>query len=168
MNDVVMADKVDSIYEIPFETIDEKPVNLEQYKNKVLMIVNVASKCGFTRQYKDLEKLYQEYKDKGLVVLGFPCNQFLSQESKDNAQIKQFACEKYGVTFPMFAKLNVRGKSQHLLYKYLKENMEEKPRVKFIPWNFSKILVDRQGNVKKRYAPTTGIDNIKKEIEKLL
>lgn len=157
-----------ALYDIPLETIDGETTNLNNYKGKVLLIVNVASKCGFTPQYKDLEVLYQKYKDDGLVVLGFPCNQFLRQEPGTNAEIKEFAKSCFNVTFPMFTKLNVQGKEQHPLYKYLKDNIEEKPKMKFIPWNFTKILVDKEGNVKKRYTPRENIQVIENEIKKLL
>lgn len=158
------TDQFDNLYEIPVETIKGEKTTLKNYKNKVLLIVNLASKCGFTPQYKDLENLYRQYKDKEFVVLGFPCNQFLRQEPGTNKEIEEFATSCFNVTFPMFAKLNVRGKEQHPLYKFLKDNIKEKPKMQFIPWNFTKILVDKDGNVLRRYAPKTAMEDVEKDV----
>ena len=155
-------------YNFKFNGIDGKQINLADYENKVLVVVNVASRCGFTPQYKDLENLYQSFKDKGLVVLGFPCNQFLHQEPGSNEQIEAFAKKKFHVTFPMFAKISVKGSDAAPLYRYLKQHLQERTILPLIPWNFTKFLVSRQGVVEKRYPPTTSFDVVQSDIEKLL
>lgn len=132
------------------ENIDGQPTNLEQFKGKVVLIVNVASKCGFTPQYTGLEALYKKYKDDGFVIIGFPANNFKSQEPGTNAQIKQFCTSKYDVTFPMMAKISVKGADKAPLYKYL----TEEPTAKFpgdITWNFNKFIVGRDGHVVARF-----------------
>lgn len=156
-----------SLYAIEANTINGQSMNLETYQGQVLLIVNVASRCGFTPQYAELETLYREYKARGFSVLGFPCDQFLHQEPGSNEEIKGFAESCFHVTFPLFAKIDVKGKDQAPLYAYLAKNIEKKPW-KFIPWNFTKILVDSQGRVLKRYLPTTSFKTIRKEIEPLL
>lgn len=155
-----------SIYEFNAKSIDGKDVSLSEYKGKVLLIVNVASKCGFTPQYEGLEKLYKKYKDKGLVILGFPCNQFGKQEHGTEQEIAEFCKVNYGVTFPMFAKIDVNGENAHPLYKYLKEKAPGILSTQDIKWNFTKFLVDREGNVVTRYAPATTPETIEKEIQK--
>lgn len=155
-----------SIYEFSAKSIDGKDVKFCDYKGKVLLIVNVASKCGFTPQYEGLEKLYKSYKDKGLVILGFPCNQFGKQEPGTEEEIAQFCQMNYGVTFPMFAKIDVNGENTHPLYVYLKEKAPGILSTQDIKWNFTKFLVDREGNVVARYAPATTPDTIEKEIQK--
>ncbi len=155
------------LYNIPLVNIDGTPTSLNPYKGKVLLIVNVASRCGFTPQYTELEKLYQDYKDQGFEVLAFPCDQFLHQEPGSNQEIKQFAESCFRVTFPLFAKLDVKGNNQSRLYAYLKENIEKRP-FKFIPWNFTKILVSPQGRVICRFLPTTSFKKIRQDIEHLL
>jgi glutathione peroxidase len=142
-----------SIYDITARRIDGSERNLDEYRGKALLIVNVASRCGFTPQYTGLEALYRKYKDQGFEVLGFPCNQFGAQEPGDEAQIGAFCSSTYEVSFPLFAKIDVNGENAHPLYQHLKG---EKPGVlgtEAIKWNFTKFLVDRQGNVVKRYAP---------------
>lgn len=156
------------IYEIPVKTIDGTETTLAEYRGKVLLIVNVASKCGFTPQYKGLEAIYQKYKDQGLVVLGFPCNQFGGQEPGTEAEIQSFCSLNYGVTFPMFAKVDVNGTDEHPLYAYLKSQKSGLLGFDAIKWNFSKFLVDRSGNVVDRYAPTTTPDSISADIETYL
>ena len=136
------------------------------YKRQVL-VVNTASKCGFTPQLKDLEDLYKEYKDSGVEILGFPCNQFLNQEPGDNNEVKNFCQINYGVTFNMFEKIDVNGSNAHPIYKYLKDQ-EKGILTKDIKWNFTKFLIDRNGNVIKRYSPTTSPLKIKEDIEKIL
>jgi glutathione peroxidase len=153
-----------TLYDIPVESIDGKHTSLKPYKGKVLLIVNVASKCGFTPQYAELEKLHQDYKARGFEVLGFPCDQFLHQEPGNNQEIKEFAESCFRVTFPLFGKLDVKGKNQSELYSYLQKNIEKRT-FKFIPWNFSKILVNSEGRVLKRYLPTTSFSKIKEDIE---
>ena len=144
-----------NIYDFEVKTISGETITMDAFKNKVLLIVNVASKCGFTEQYAGLESLYKKYKDKGLVVLGFPCNQFMNQEPLSEDEIKSFCSLTYGVTFPMFAKIDVNGENTHPLYKYLKESKKGLLGSEAIKWNFTKFLVDKNGNVINRYAPAT-------------
>lgn len=143
------------IYDYEVKTIDGKILKMETFKNKVLLIVNVASKCGFTSQYEGLERLYQTYKDQGLVILGFPCNQFMNQEPLDEEAIKSFCSLTYTVTFPLFAKIDVNGEQTHPLYAHLKEAQKGLLGSEAIKWNFTKFLVDKEGNVLKRFAPAT-------------
>jgi glutathione peroxidase len=157
-----------SIYDIPVTTIDGAPAALEPYRGKVLLVVNVASKCGFTPQYAGLEELYRTYRDRGLVVLGFPCNQFMWQEPGDDNDIKSFCALKYNVTFPMFAKVDVNGRSAHPLYKHLKSAARGFLWSRAIKWNFTKFLVDRTGTVVRRFAPMTKPHKLARHIEKLL
>lgn len=145
-----MADT--GVHGFTMKTIDGKEQPLAAYQGKVLLIVNVASKCGFTPQYKGLEALYGKYKDRGLVVLGFPANNFMGQEPGTEEQIKEFCSLKYGVTFPMFAKISVKGGDIHPLYKYLTESSSPPGAVS---WNFNKFLVDRSGNVVARWGSKT-------------
>ena len=157
-----------SIYDIPLIDIDGKSTTLSPYKNKVLLIVNVASKCGFTRQYSGLEELHQTYHSKGLVVLGFPCNQFAGQEPDDEKQIKNFCSTKYGVSFPMFSKINVNGSSRHPLFEQLIGPDGHLPGN--IKWNFSKILVNKDGTAVERFGSLTSPSSKKllKRIDELL
>jgi glutathione peroxidase len=157
-----------SIYEIAVKTIDGKEVTLADYQGKVLLIVNVASKCGFTSQYKGLESLYQKYKAEGLEILGFPCNQFGGQEPGTETEIQSFCSLNYGVTFPMFAKIDVNGTHEHSLYAYLKSKKTGLLGFDAIKWNFSKFLIDRQGEVVERYAPSTSPESISTDIETYL
>ena len=142
-----------SIYSIPLKNIDGGARSLDEYRGKVLLIVNVASRCGFTPQYRGLEDLYLKYRDRGLVVLGFPCNQFGAQEPGTEAEIKGFCEAKFGVSFPLFAKIEVNGKGAHPLYRYLKEARPGLLGSKTIKWNFTKFLVSRDGAVLQRFAP---------------
>lgn len=156
------------LYDFTIKTSDGKDTTLSPYQGKVLLIVNVASKCGFTPQYEGLEKLNASYKDRGLMVLGFPCNQFGAQEPGTDSDIQSFCSMNYGVTFPVFSKVDVNGESAHPLYQYLKK---EEPGVfgtEGIKWNFTKFLVSRDGKVIKRYAPTTKPEDIAKDIEAAL
>ncbi len=142
-----------SLYDIDLVTIDGKLQKMDVYRGKTLLIVNVASQCGFTPQYTGLQALYDKFKDNGVVVLGFPCDQFGHQGPDGEAEIEQFCTRNYGVTFPMFAKIEVNGVNAHPLYKYLKS---EKPGIlgtEAIKWNFTKFLVGADGAVVKRYAP---------------
>jgi glutathione peroxidase len=157
-----------SIYDIPVTTIDGEATPLAPYRGKVMLIVNVASKCGFTPQYTGLEELYRTYKDRGLVVLGFPCNQFMWQEAGDEADIKSFCTLKYNVTFPMFAKVDVNGQNAHALYKHLKSAARGFLWTRAIKWNFTKFLIDCEGNVVRRYATRTKPHKLAPDIEKLL
>jgi glutathione peroxidase len=145
---------------------EEKP--LSQYQGKVLLIVNTASKCGFTSQLEGLEAIYKKYSDKGLVVLGFPCNQFLYQDSGSNSEIATFCQRNYGVSFPMYAKIEVNGRGTHPLYKFLKDSARGMWRTKRIKWNFTKFLVDKNGKVIKRYATATPPEAIEQDIASLL
>jgi glutathione peroxidase len=146
---VVSAQAAGSIYDIPVKDIDGKPTSLKTYEGKVLLIVNVASKCGYTPQYTGLEALYEKYKDKGLLVLGFPCNQFGGQEPGTNEQIKQFCSSKYQVTFPLFDKIEVNGPNRNQLYTMLAG--EGSPFPGNIKWNFNKFLIGRDGKILKRF-----------------
>ena len=141
-----------TLYDIPVTAIDGTAATLAPYRGKVLLVVNVASQCSFTPQYAGLEALYREHKDRGLVVLGFPCNQFLRQEPGTEADVKQFCSVRFGVTFPLFAKVDVNGPDAHPLYRYLKEQRPGTLGTAAIKWNFTKFLVDRDGNVVKRYG----------------
>ena len=155
-------------YDFSATDIDGAPKPLADYRGKVLLIVNVASQCGFTPQYTGLEKLARDYGDRGLVVLGFPCDQFGHQEPGNEAEIKNFCSLNYDVTFPMFAKIDVNGDKAHPLWKWLKEEKGGFLGIDAIKWNFSKFLVDRDGEVIKRYAPTDKPESIAKDIEKAL
>ena len=137
------------LYSIPLKNIEGQPVKLKQYEGKVLLIVNVASKCGFTPQYDGLEALWKEYRDRGLVVLGFPCNQFGAQEPGSEEEIRQFCTSKFKVTFPMFSKVNVNAPDQHPLYEAL--TTKDSPAAGPIKWNFSKILVGKDGKIISRF-----------------
>jgi glutathione peroxidase len=141
------------------DSIDGEPVALEQYRGKVVLIVNVASRCGLTPQYEALQAMYERYADQGLVVLGFPCNQFGGQEPKDEAGIKQFCSTEYGVTFPMFAKIDVKGDNQLPLYAYLTGLDTQPTGSGDIQWNFEKFVLDRNGQVIARFEPRTKPDD---------
>lgn len=156
------------LYDIPVTTIDGTPATLGPYRGRVLLVVNVASKCGFTCQYAGLEALYREFKDRGLVVLGFPCDQFLHQEPDAEAEIKQFCSLKYDVTFPMFAKVAVNGPHAHLLYQYLKGERRGLLGTRAIKWNFAKFLVDRTGGVVGRFSMFTAPSKLRNRIDALL
>ncbi|GGP54036.1 glutathione peroxidase [Shewanella algicola] len=157
-----------AIYPITVKDIKGNDVAMETFKDKVLLIVNTASKCGFTPQYQALETLYQQYKDRGLVVLGFPCNQFGKQEQGDDAEISQFCELNFGVTFPLFSKIEVNGINSHPLYQHLKKSAKGLLGSESIKWNFTKFLVDKNGRVIERYAPTTKPEELSATIEKLL
>ena len=141
---------------------------MEEFKGKTILVVNTASACGLTPQYKGLEKLYQKYKDKGLVVLGFPCNQFGNQESGTSEEIQEFCQVNYGVSFPMFEKIKVNGSSAHPLFKFLKSKLGGGIFGSKIKWNFTKFLINKNGVPKKRFGPTTIPKDLEKHIEKLL
>lgn len=157
-----------NIYTFNVQTIDGKETTLADYKGKAMLIVNVASQCGFTPQYTGLEALYRKYKDKGLVVLGFPCNQFGAQEPGDENEIENFCKLTYDVTFPMFAKIDVNGAETHPLYAYLKKEEKGVLGTEAIKWNFTKFLVNKSGEVVHRYAPQTTPESLGKDIEGVL
>jgi glutathione peroxidase len=159
---------VASLYDFTVDDITGHPVSLDRYKGKVVLVVNTASKCGFTPQYKGLEALHRKYRDKGFEVLGFPCNQFGGQEPGNEHEIATFCETNYGVTFPMFAKIDVNGEKAHPLYRLLKHDAPGILGSEAIKWNFTKFLVDREGHVVKRYASTDTPDQIAKDIEGLL
>ena len=157
-----------TLYELGAQDIEGKPRTLAEFKDKVLLVVNVASRCGFTPQYAGLEALWRKYRDRGLVVLGFPCNQFGAQEPGDEAAIGEFCSSKYDVTFPMFSKFEVNSENTHPVYRYLKKASPGVLGSEGIKWNFTKFLVDAKGNVVARYASVTKPEKIAVDIEALL
>jgi glutathione peroxidase len=159
---------VSDIYQFSANNIKGEEVPLKAYQGKLLIIVNTASKCGFTPQFKGLEELYLEYSEKGLEILGFPCNQFLKQDPGTDSEISEFCSLNYGVTFPMFSKIEVNGDNAHPLYKYLKSEAKGLMGSEKIKWNFTKFLVDQQGKVVKRYAPNTEPKDMVKDIDAAL
>ena len=157
-----------SIYDFKVKDINNEEVSLSKYKDKVLLIVNVASKCGFTSQYEGLERLYDKYKNKDFMVLGFPSNQFANQEPGTNEEIKEFCILTFGVEFDMFAKIDVNGENESALYTYLKKQASGILGSESIKWNFTKFLVDKNGKVIDRYAPTTKPSEIEEKIIELI
>ncbi|WP_010494029.1 glutathione peroxidase [Paenibacillus elgii] len=157
-----------SVYDFSATTIQGADKPLSDYRGSVLLIVNTASACGLTPHYEGLQKLYETYKDQGLVVLGFPCNQFAGQEPGTEAEIAQFCETRYNVTFPLFAKIDVKGEHAHPLYQYLVSYVPEPYRTGDIEWNFVKFLVNRQGEVVKQYSARTEPAAIEEDIQKLL
>jgi glutathione peroxidase len=157
-----------SLYDIPVTTIDGKSVTLEPYRGRLLLIVNVASQCGFTPQYAGLEALYRRYEERGLTVLGFPCDQFGHQEPGTEAAIQRFCADTYDVTFPLFAKIAVNGRDTHPLYALLKSAAPGIVGTESIKWNFTKFLVARDGTVLKRYASKDTPQSIQRDIASLL
>ncbi|NMT63951.1 glutathione peroxidase [Marinobacter orientalis] len=158
----------ESIYDFRATDIHGREHSLEEFRGKVLLIVNTASKCGFTPQFEGLQSLYTDLKDKGLEVLGFPCNQFRNQDPADDKAISEFCSLNYGVDFPMFSKVEVNGPNAHPLFQYLKHNARGLLGSEAIKWNFTKFLVSRDGEVVGRYPPTTKPSAIRADIEKLL
>jgi len=159
---------VATVHDFSAKTIDGQEQKLDAYRGKTLLIVNVASKCGFTPQYEGLEAMYRRLAPKGLEVLGFPCDQFGHQEPGDEESIKSFCSTTYGVTFPMFAKVNVNGKDAHPLFEHLKHEASGVLGTESIKWNFTKFLVDKQGRVLKRFGPKEAPEQIEAEIVSLL
>jgi glutathione peroxidase len=157
-----------SVFDFVCQTTAGKDKPLSDYDNKVLLIVNTASKCGFTPQFEGLEEMYEKYKDQGLEILGFPCNQFGSQDPGSNDEITEFCQLNYGVSFPMFGKIEVNGGDTDPLYQHLKKEAPGALGTKAIKWNFTKFLVDTSGKVLKRYASATKPAAIEKDIKKLL
>lgn len=156
------------IYQFELQTLDGRKTSLAEWQGKTLLIVNVASKCGFTPQYKGLEDLYRKYKDRGLVILGFPCNQFGAQEPGDAEEIKNFCSLTYSVSFPMFSKVDVNGDQTHPLYAHLKSEEKGILGTESIKWNFTKFLVNKNGEVVARFAPQTTPEQLEKEISAIL
>jgi glutathione peroxidase len=159
---------VATLYDFTVNDMAGQPVALDRYKGRVLLVVNTASKCGFTPQYKGLEALYRKYQDRGLEVLGFPCNQFGAQEPGNEQEIATFCETNYDVTFPMFAKVDVNGDHAAPLYRYLKSARPGLLGTEAIKWNFTKFLVDRGGNVVKRYAPNDTPESLEGDVAKAL
>ena len=154
-----------NFYQFSAKSLQGKEISMDTYKGKTVLVVNTASKCGLTPQFEGLEALYQKYKDKGLVILGFPCNQFANQEPGDEKSISEGCMINYGVTFPMFSKIDVNGDQAHPLYKYLKKELSGLFGGK-IKWNFTKFLIDAKGNPVKRFAPVTKPEKIDKYLVK--
>lgn len=157
-----------SIYDFNVKTIDGEEISMSKYKGKVLLIVNVASKCGFTGQYEGLEALFEKYKDKDFMVLGFPSNQFANQEPESNEKIKEFCSLTYDVKFDMFSKIDVNGEKESPLYTFLKNSQKGILGTTDIKWNFTKFLVDKDGNVVDRFGSSTSPESIEDDILKLL
>jgi glutathione peroxidase len=157
-----------TIYDFSAKTLDGKPVDLRNYAGKPLLVVNTASKCGFTPQYAGLEELHRRYSDRGLVVLGFPCNQFGAQEPGSATEIGAFCQKNYGVSFPMFEKIDVNGEEAHPIYRWLTGNARGILGTQRIKWNFTKFLLDRNGAIVARYSPLTKPEALTKRIEALL
>lgn len=155
------------IYDFKLNDINNKEISLSEYKDKVILVVNVASRCGYTKQYAELQKIYSELKNKNFVILGFPSNQFL-QEYSDSEKIKEFCTTKWGVTFLIFAPLKVRGKDQHPLYAWLTEQMMRDGKHKEIKWNFEKFLINKNGEVVERFSPSITPLEILPNIKKLI
>ncbi|MBE6062604.1 MAG: glutathione peroxidase [Clostridium butyricum] len=153
-------------YDFTAKKMNGTEVKMEQYKGNIVLIVNTASKCGLTPQLTELEQMYKDYKDRGFEILGFPCNQFANQDPGSNKEISEFCLRNYGVSFTMFEKIDVNGENAHPLYKYLKANTKGIFNNE-IKWNFTKFLIDKEGNVVGRFAPTTNPKKIRKDIEKL-
>jgi len=158
----------DSLYDIDVTSIGGDTFSMDRYRGRTLLIVNVASQCGFTPQYAGLERVYRKYRDRGLMVLAFPCNQFGSQEPGDEAAIERFCVDTYDVTFPLFRKINVNGADAHPLFQLLKRQKRGVLGTEAIKWNFTKFLVDATGAVVARYAPADRPERIDRDIERLL
>ncbi|MDD4636956.1 MAG: glutathione peroxidase [Bacteroidales bacterium] len=166
---LVAANPVESFYSHKVKSLQGKEVALKMYKGKVVLVVNTASKCGYTPQYAGLEALYKKYKGEGLVILGFPCNQFGAQEPGTATEIAEFCTENYGVTFPMFEKIYVNGKDAAPLYVFLKKKLPgKKEEGDDVKWNFTKFLLDRKGNPVQRFAPAVKPAELETEIQRLL
>lgn len=158
---------INNFYQFKANSLQGKEIDMKSYEGNVVLVVNTASKCGLTPQYEGLEKLHKEYKDKGLVILGFPCNQFANQEPGNAKEISENCLINYGVSFQMFSKIDVNGSTAHPIYKYLKKELKGFPGNE-IKWNFTKFLVDRNGNPYKRFSPLTKPGQLRKDIETLL
>lgn len=155
-------------YDLEAKKLNGETVSMSQYEGKTVIVVNTASKCGFTPQYEGLEKMYQEYKDKGLVILGFPCNQFGHQEPGSSDEIQEFCQVNYGVSFPIFEKVDVNGKAAHPVFNYLKSKLSGGLFGRKIKWNFTKFVIDKNGNPVKRFSPITTPEKMESMIRKML
>jgi glutathione peroxidase len=161
-------DTMTDVYSYSAKALDGSEIKFDKYKGDVLLVVNTASKCGFTPQFEGLQKLHQDYASRGLKVLGFPCNQFGNQEPGDSTEIGSFCQRNYGVDFQMFEKVDVNGSHSHPLYRYLTEKAPGLLGIREIKWNFTKFLIDKKGNVVKRYAPTVAPADIEEDVKNLL
>ncbi|HHW80618.1 MAG TPA: glutathione peroxidase [Bacteroidales bacterium] len=157
-----------TFYDFEANNIKGETISMKDYEGKTVIVVNTARKCGFTPQYEGLEKLYQQYKDQGLVILGFPCNQFANQEPGSSDEIEEFCEINYGVTFPLFEKINVNGKETHPIFKFLKSQLSGGIFGSSIKWNFTKFVIDSQGIPVKRFSPNTKPENMENTINELL
>lgn len=157
-----------NFYQFSAKSLQGKDIKMDEFEGKTILVVNTASKCGLTPQYEGLESLYKKYKDKGLVILGFPCNQFGNQEPGDEKSISEGCLINYGVTFPMFSKIDVNGESAHPIFKYLKNELKGGIFGSKIKWNFTKFLINKKGEPLKRFAPTTKPEKIDKYLESYL
>ena len=157
-----------TFYDFEATKLNGQTVSMGEYKDIVIIVVNTASKCGFTPQYEGLEKLYQKYKERGLIILGFPCNQFGNQESGSSEEIEEFCQVNYGVSFPLFEKIEVNGKNAHPIFKYLKSKLSDGILGSKVKWNFTKFVIDREGIPVKRFLPTTKPEKMEKTIVELL
>jgi len=157
-----------SIYDFQVKDSKGETIPLSNFKDQVIIVVNTASACGYTPQYKDLQTLYEEYKNQGLVILGFPCNQFMNQEPGSNEEIQSFCELNFGVTFPILGKIDVNGENADPLFKYLSAEAPGIMGLKSIKWNFTKFIIDKKGNVIERFAPQTNPQDMRPVIEKLL
>eukprot|EP01025_Chloroclados_australasicus_P038773 TRINITY_DN4004_c0_g1_i3.p1 TRINITY_DN4004_c0_g1~~TRINITY_DN4004_c0_g1_i3.p1 ORF type:complete len:189 (-),score=18.22 TRINITY_DN4004_c0_g1_i3:300-866(-) len=157
-----------NFYDFTVKDIEGKDVSMKEFAGKVLLIVNVASQCGFTPQYQGLQSLQDKYQNRDFTVLGFPCNQFGAQEPGSNAEIKEFACSRFKATFPLMGKVDVNGSDAHPLWSYMKKQKGGFGILEAIKWNFTKFLIDKEGNVVGRFSPMTKPEDLEKEIEKLL
>lgn len=165
---LVFKRSLSEFYNLTTKDIKGNPFSFNNLKGKTVLIVNVASKCGFTKQYDGLENLYNRYKDKGFTILGFPCNQFGKQEPGTNEEVKEFVSKLYGVTFPMMSKIKVNGSDTDPVFSFLKENKSGALGIKTIKWNFEKFLVDKNGKIVERYSSMTEPKDIVNDIERLL
>lgn len=163
----VQQGEVTNFFQLSALSNKKKLVNFDEYKGHVVIVINVASQCGFTPQYKGLEELYQQYKDKGLILLAFPCNGFGSQEPGNDDEIQTFCTKNYGVTFPIFQKIDVNGDNEHPVYHYLKSKKSQLG-MKRIKWNFEKFVINKKGEVVERFSSLTKPEDLKKIVEKLL
>ena len=157
-----------NFYDFEAQKLNGETVSMREYQGKTIIVVNTASKCGFTPQYEGLEKLYQQYKDKGLVILGFPCNQFGKQEAGTSDEIEEFCQVNYGVTFPLFEKIEVNGDNTHPIFEFLKSNVSNGIFGSKIKWNFTKFVINSQGVPVKRFSPTTKPEKMEKTIQDLI